>query len=154
MEVNIKKQLKVEFFQVEMSTDNAGSCSACETVQTKLVSAIQQVQKLFHQFGNEIIFKQKNIETIEEAQKENIIASPTIRVGHLDFYPKHLSDYNESREWHWNGQTFNELDKGTLIEVILKGYLAPYSEKKRQEISSYVQKHLKDGEQKKNCGCR
>ena len=129
MEVKIKKQLEVEFLQVEMSTDNAGSCSACETVQTKLLSAIQEVQKLFHQFGNEIIFKQKNIETIEEAQKENIIASPTIRVGHLDFYPKHFSDYKESREWHWNGRTFNEPDKATLIEVILKGYLAPYSEK-------------------------
>ena len=148
-----KKVLKVELIQGEMSTNENNSCSACDTVQGKLVSAIQEVQKLFDILKCEIFFKSTTVKTIEEAENAQIIASPTIRVGNLDFYPNHATDNSEKREWTWNGLTTSEPTKETLIEVLLKGYFEPEQQNKN-EISPYVLKHLEENiATTSDCGC-
>src|SRR5690554_3988541 len=154
METQTKNALKVEFIQVEMPTNANNSCSACDTVQGKLVSAIQDVQKLFDNLDCEIFFKSTTVKTIEEAKKAQIIASPTIRVGNLDFFPNHPTDNSEKREWTWNGLTMPEPNKKTLIEVLLKGYFEPKKENESKELSPYILKHLNESElTKSNCGC-
>lgn len=154
METQTKNALKVEFIQVEMPTNANNSCSACDTVQGKLVSAIQDVQKLFDNLDCEIFFKSTTVKTIEEVEKAQIVASPTIRVGNFDFYPNHSSDNSEEREWIWNGLTMLEPNKETLIEVLLKGYFEPKKENEKMELSTYVLKHLNKSElRKSNCGC-
>ncbi|MEN7550036.1 DUF2703 domain-containing protein [Rapidithrix thailandica] len=154
MEVPTKNALRVEFFQVEMTTNANNSCSACDTVQNKLISAIQDVQKLFDKLGCEIFFTSTTVKTIEEAEKAQITASPTIRVGNLDFYPKHLTNGSEKREWTWNGLTMPEPSKEILIEVLLKGYFEPKKENGKKGVSSYVLKYLSESElTKSNCGC-
>lgn len=154
MEVQTKKTVKVEFFQVDMPSNNDSSCSACETVQSKLESAIQEVQMLFDKLDCEIIFKQTIISSIEEAEKAQIIASPTIRVGNLDFAPLHLSESSESRQWNWNGVTMEEPDKQTLIEVLLKGYQEPITYKQKKEMAPYILNHLNNKvSTNASCGC-
>lgn len=154
MEAQTKRVLKVEFIQVEMSTDKSNSCSACDTVQGKLTSAIQEAQKLFDHIGCEILLKSTTVKNIEEAEKAQIIASPTIRVGHLDFYPNHITDNSEKREWTWNGLTMAEPTKEILIEVLLKGYFEPQKELEEMEMSPYILKYLNESQQvKTDCGC-
>lgn len=154
METRIKKLLNVEFFQVEMPTNTYNSCSACDTVQDKLVSAIQDVQHLFDRLDCEIQFKQTSIKTKEEAEEANISASPTIRVGNLDFYPNHLTGNSEAREWKWNKTTLPEPSKETLIEVLLKGYFEPKKETVKKELSPYILKYLNEPNMaKSSCGC-
>lgn len=154
MEAQTKKLLNVEFFQVEMPTNADNSCSACNTVQDILVSAIQDVQHLFDRLDCEIQFKQTTISTKEEAEKANISASPTIRVGNLDFYPNHLADNSEAREWKWNKTTLLEPNKETLIEVLLKGYFEPEKEIIKKELSPYILKNLNEPNMaKSSCGC-
>lgn len=118
-------------------------------------SRIQRARKmLIDNLACDILFKQTTIRTTEEAEKAQISASPTIRVGNLDFYPKHLSDCSEAREWLWNGLTMDEPGKETLIEVLLKGYFEPKHDSVKTELSSYIQKHLNANEMtKNNCGC-
>lgn len=154
MEAQTKSVLKVEFIQVEMSNDTNSSCSACDTVQGKLTLAIQEVQMLFDQIGCEILLKSTTVKNIEEAEKAQIIASPTIRVGHLDFYPNHINDKSEKREWTWKGLTMSEPTKETLIEVLLKGYFEPRKESEKMEMSPYILKCLNESQQvKTDCGC-
>lgn len=154
METQTKNALKVEFIQIEMPTNVNNSCSACDTVQGKLVSAIQDVQKLFDNLDCEIFFKSTTVKTIEEAEKAQIVASPTIRVGNFDFYPNHPTDSSEKREWIWNGLTVPEPNKKTLIEVLLKGYFEPKKGNEKKELSPYILKHLSEsGLTKSNCGC-
>lgn len=154
MEIQTKKTLHVELFQVEMSANENNSCSACVTVQDKLISAIQDVQKLFDRIDLEIFFKSTTIKTVGEAQKAQIIASPTIRVGNLDFYPEHLKESSETRKWIWNGLTMSEPEIETLIEVVLKGYFEPKRENDKKEISPYIFKHLNAEEtEQSSCGC-
>jgi len=154
MEAQTKKKLNVELIQVEMPAMGDVSCSACNIVHRNLTSAIQDVQKLFNKLDCEIIFKKTNIRTVEEAEKNQIIASPTIRVGNLDFYPRHLGDSSEEREWAWNGLIMSSPDKESLIEVLLKGYFEPKKEKEKNELSSYILKHLNKNETPEpSCGC-
>lgn len=155
MEVQTKKSLIVELLQVEMSSKFEGSCSACDTVQSKLVSAIKDVQNLFDQLNCEILFKQIGINTVEEAKEHGITASPTIRVNNLDFFPRHISDCSEEREWSWNGLTMSSPDKEVFIEVLLKGYFEAERMPKANELSPYILKHLKTNRvQKADCECR
>lgn len=155
IEVRTKRQLRVELFQVEMPTNGDNSCSACDTAQSKLVTAIQEVQKLFDKLNCEILFKQTSIKTVEEAEIHGITASPTIRVGNLDFFPHHISDCSEVREWNWNGQIMSDPNNEALIEVLLKGYFENGERSKRSELSPYILKHLNESEtQKSNCGCK
>ncbi|QOI98542.1 MAG: DUF2703 domain-containing protein [Flammeovirgaceae bacterium] len=155
MEVQTKKQLRVELFQVEMPTNGDNSCTACDTVQVKLVSAIQEVQKLFDKIGCEILFKHTTVKSLEEAEKFNINASPTIRVGHFDFYPNHVSECSEAREWFWDDETLAEPNEVILIQVLLKGYFSKTENTERKKLSPYILKHLTDKEiQKTNCGCK
>jgi hypothetical protein len=155
MEAQTKKQLRVELFKVEMPSSGESSCSACDTVQSKLVSAIEDVQRLFDKLDCEILFKQTTIRTIEEAEQNQISASPTIRVGNLDFFPEHLSDCSETREWNWKGQSMTEPTNAILIEVLLKGYFEQNKTTEKKELSKYILKHLKEGEvNKPNCGCK
>lgn len=154
METQTKKVLKVELIQVEMTANENNSCSACDTVQGKLVSAIQEVQKLFDNLDCEIFFKSTTVKTIEEAEKAQVIASPTIRVGNLGFYPKHETDHSEKREWTWKGLIMSEPTKETLIEVLLKGYFEPKKESEKMEMSPYILKYLNESQQAKtDCGC-
>lgn len=154
MEEQTKNALKVEFIQVEMSSNANNSCTACDTVQGKLASAIQNVQKLFDNLDCEIFFKSTTVKTIEEVEKAQIVASPTIRVGNFDFYPYHPTDSSEKREWTWNGLTMLEPNKKTLIEVLLKGYFEQKKENEKKELSPYILKHLKESKlTKSNCGC-
>ncbi|WP_276167357.1 DUF2703 domain-containing protein [Zobellia alginiliquefaciens] len=149
-----KKVLKVEFIQVEMPSNENNSCSACDTVQGKLVSAIQEVQKLFDNLDCEIFFKSTSVKTIEEAEKAQIIASPTIRVGNLDFYPNHATSKSEKREWTWNGLTTSEPTKEMLMEVLLKGYFEPKKELEKKEMSAYILQYLnKEKVTNSDCGC-
>ena len=155
MEIKAKRQLRVGLFQVEMPTNEGSSCSACDTVQTRLMTAIKEVQSLFDKLDCEIVLKYTGINTVEEAKQHGITASPTIRVGNLDFFPNHLSDDSEIREWHWNGQTMADPNKETFIEVLLKGYFESSEKPKRKGLSPYVLKHLNKGSaQKSNCGCK
>lgn len=152
MELRPKKQLNVELLQVEMSSEeNSASCDTCDVVHNYLTQAVRDVQNLFNELGCEIVLSKKRINTVTEANQENIIATPTVRVGSFDFYPKHLSAFNEEREWNWNNKKINELDKSVLIEVILKGYLETQSNKQDLEISTYVQKYLKNGKENNCC---
>lgn len=145
MELRLKKQLKVELLQVEMSTtESTKSCDACDVVYNHLSEAVSDVQVLFNELGCELVLSKKRISTMNEANIENIVATPTVRIGSFDFYPKHLSPFNEEREWSWNNRRLNELNKSVLIEVILKGYLETESEMEDIKISSYVQKYLQD----------
>lgn len=154
MEAITKNVLKVEFIQVEMSANANNSCLACDTVQSKLISAIQQVQKLFDNLDCEILFKSSTIKTIQEAEKAQIVASPTIRVGNFEFYPEHLSDNSEKREWTWNGATTSEPDKKTLIEALIWGYFEPERENQKKNLSPYIKRYLNKSEATKdNCGC-
>lgn len=154
MEAITKNVLKVEFIQVEMSANANNSCSACDTVQSKLISAIQQVQKLFDILDCEILFKSSTIKTIQEAEKAQIVASPTIRVGNFEFYPEHLSDNSEKREWSWKGTTMSEPDKKTLIEVLIWGYFEPEKENQKKNLSPYIKRYLNKSESaEENCGC-
>ncbi len=154
MKVQTKNALKVEFIQVEMATNASNSCSACDTVQGKLISAIQDVQKLFDNLDCEIFFKSTTVKTIEEAKEKQIVASPTIRVGNFDFFPNHPTDSSEKREWTWKGLTTPEPSKETLIEVLLIGYFEPKKENEKKELSPYILKHLNESElTKSNCGC-
>lgn len=149
-----QKVLKVELIQVEMTTNENNSCSACDTVQGKLVSAIQEVQKLFDNLDCEIFFKSTTVKTFAEAEKAQVIASPTIRVGNLDFYPNHATDHSEKREWTWKGLTTSEPTKEMLIEVLLKGYFEPQNKSEKMEMSPYIIKHLNESQQvKTDCGC-
>lgn len=154
MEVQAKKELKVEFLQVEMPSTVGNSCSACETVQDKLISAIKDVQLLFDNLDCKIIFKSTAIKTIEEAENAGITASPTIKVGNLIFYPEHLTDNSEAREWTWNGLTMSEPNRQTLIEVLLKGYFEPKEESEKKKLSPYILKHINESNIiKPVCGC-
>ncbi|PRD54595.1 DUF2703 domain-containing protein [Sphingobacterium gobiense] len=154
MEAQTKNVLKVEFIQVEMPANADGSCSACDTIQGKLVSAVQAVQKLFDNLDCEIFLKSTTIRTVQEAEKVQIVASPTIRVGNLDFHPHHPTDNSEKREWTWKGATIAEPDKKTLIEVLLRGYFEPQKEHEKKELSPYILKYLDESEQtKSDCGC-
>ncbi|WP_439487871.1 hypothetical protein [Algoriphagus sp.] len=159
MEVLSKRQLNVELFQVEMPTNNNNnnnndSCSACDTVHGKLVKAVDEVQNLFHRLNCEILVRQTTISTLEEAEKLGIIASPTIRVGNFDFYPQHLSDRSEAREWDWNGHTVSEPSIEVLIEVVMKGYFEKEKTANVRELSPYIVNYLKDIEPPQtSCGC-
>ncbi|AGA80490.1 DUF2703 domain-containing protein [Echinicola vietnamensis] len=154
MEAQTKSVLKVEIIQVEMSNDTSSSCSACDTVQGKLTSAIQEVQKLFDHIDCEILLKSTKVKNTEEAEKAQIIASPTIRVGYLDFYPNHIHDNSEEREWTWKDLTLPEPTKEILIEVLLKGYFEPREESKKMEMSPYILKSLNESQQEKSdCEC-
>ncbi|MBA4744410.1 MAG: DUF2703 domain-containing protein [Muricauda sp.] len=154
MEVQTKNTLRVVLYQVEMPTTGSNSCSACDSVQGTLISAIQEVQKLFVHLGYEILFRSTTVQTIEEAENAQIVASPTIRVGNLDFYPDHREDGPEAREWTWNGSTVAEPNKETLMEVLLKGYFEPKKARGKLELSPYILNHLKEsGMTKPNCGC-
>lgn len=154
MEVQTKNTLRVALFQVAMPTTGESSCLACDSVQGTLISAIQEVQKLFDHLGCEILFRSTTVKTVEEAEKAQIAASPTIRVGNLDFYPDHLEDSPEAREWTWNGSTMTEPNKETLMEVLLKGYFEPKNERGKKELPPYILKHLKESRiTKSNCGC-
>ncbi|WP_159076331.1 DUF2703 domain-containing protein [Flagellimonas amoyensis] len=154
MEVKTKNALRVTLFQVGMPTTGEGTCSACDSVQGVLLSAIQEVQELFDHLNCEILFSSTMIKTIEEAEKAHIVASPTIRVGNLDFHPEHLEDSPEAREWVWNGATMGEPNKEILIEVLLKGYFEPKNDHGEITLYPYILKHLK-GEvtADSNCGC-
>lgn len=154
MEVQTKKELKVEFLQVEMPSIVGNSCSACDTVQDKLISAIKDVQLLFDNLDCKIDFKSTTIKTIEEAENAQITASPTIKVGNLVFYPDHLTDSSEAREWTWNGLTMPEPNKQTLIEVLLKGYFEPKGKNEKKKLSPYILKHINESDiTKPDCGC-
>lgn len=154
MEVQTKNALKVTLFQVAMPTTGKSSCSACDSVQGVLVSAIQEVQKLFDHLNCEILFSTATIKTIEEAEKAQIVASPTIRVGNLDFHPEHLEDSPEAREWTWNGSIIEEPNKKTFMEVLLKGYFEQKNDRGEIKLSPYILKHLKEnGVKESNCGC-
>lgn len=155
---NLTKLLKVELIQVNMSAFGIGNCSSCESVQSKLLAALQAVEKLFEEIGCEVVFKTRTIKTVDEARELNIIASPTIRVGNLDFYPKHLSDKSEDRLWTWQGENFNSPNQKTLIEVILKGYFQQDRKVEDKVISPYVAKYLSktntsSSSCESSCGC-
>lgn len=154
MEVQTKKQLRVELFQVEMPTNADNSCSACDTVQTKLATAIQEVQKLFDKLGCEILFKQTTVRSIDQAEKYRVNASPTIRVGNFDYFPHHVSECSETREWIWNNEIIAEPTNEVLIEVLLQGYFNRTNTPKGKQPSPYILKHLAEKEtQKAGCGC-
>ncbi|MFD2036301.1 hypothetical protein ACFSKL_15970 [Belliella marina] len=153
MDVQTKKTVKVEFLQVEMPSEKDNSCSACDTIQSKLVSAIKEVQILFDKLDCEILFKQTTIKTVEEAERAHISASPTIRVGNLDFFPDHTADASEAREWTWGGQIMSEPDKRTLIEVLLKGYFESKKDAGKKILSPYILKHLNENESIKSSSC-
>ncbi|AWW29398.1 hypothetical protein DN752_04145 [Echinicola strongylocentroti] len=152
METATKKVLKVELFQVEMPSNENNSCSACDNVHDELVSAIQDVQKLFDNLDCKILFKSTTVKTIEEAEKAQIIASPTIKVGNFYFYPNHSTGNSDIREWIWNGLTKPEPTKEMLIEILLKGYLLK-EEQYKKEISPYVLKYLEENKLT-NSDCR
>ena len=128
METATKKVLKVELIQVEMPSNDNLDC--------------------------EIFFKSTSVKTIEDAEKAQIIASPTIRVGNLDFYPNHATDKSEKREWTWNSLTTSEPTKETLIEVLLKGYFEPKKELEKMEMSAYILQYLnKEMITSSDCSC-
>lgn len=130
--------LTIQFFQVDMSKKSISSCSSCNAVQQNLNQAINDVKPLLSKLNTHIQYENNMIYTEDEARKHQITASPTIRIGNLNFFPKHLGKDTEERLWFWKQQTSSKPSTKTFTEVILQGYLDNITEQKEEPIEPYI----------------
>jgi hypothetical protein len=135
------KTLKINFYQVDMSSEGISTCSACDTVQQKLKNAIDSIKPYLSSLNTEIEQNTITIYSENDAEKHKVYASPTIRVGTFDYYPEH-ENLSENRIWRWKGETYPEPTEKIFSEVILRGYLGDIQQETPAKISPYLMQFL------------
>lgn len=146
------KTLTIELFKVDMSSKGLSTCSACDKIKGNLNESVTSVESLLAELGFQVKIQETIVKTESEAQKYDLVASPTIQVGSFRYHPDHKG-LGEEKRWKWNGHVFSFPPKEVLIEVILRGFLGEKKENEYPEITPYVEQFFTDKITADTCSC-
>ncbi|MBC8247235.1 MAG: DUF2703 domain-containing protein, partial [Deltaproteobacteria bacterium] len=127
MNEDIKKEMKVDYLYIDLST-----CNRCLGTDTALYEAIRDTNQILKTSGIELTLTKTLVETEEQCAELGFLTSPTIRINGRDMQADFQESVCESccgvveeggvlcREWTYKGKVYNTAPKGMIVDTILK----------------------------------
>lgn len=126
-----QQEVRIDFLYLDL-----GQCGRCRNSRTALEAALEATHPALAAMGRSVVVRDTHVTSLDQARRENFVASPTIRIDGRDIQPEALTsrcrecgdlcdcaDGVDCREWAWDGAHHTAAPVALIVERIMAAAL-------------------------------